>query len=216
MSYQLSWLGFQEYARGRDTSGLTTMPANAGGESRARTYVWRRFKRCHDPLLRRSLFPRTGCCEAAVYHDEAHWDAVFCKWVRLRTLDDVAADATEVTLLGPHGPDDEDDPWSRVADTAPDTVAAVLGGLEVDSLREAIEAFNTEVPFGPEIQQAMLSATYNVEYGYAGDFFDSVKDWLVEQLPDSFNRDASGRQRLKRALDRSRAYVRAALRPPDA
>lgn len=208
MNYHLSWADFEVYLRNRAPSAETALPATAGGDSLARTYVWKRFQRCHDPLRARSLYPKPRNCDPAVFNDAAHWDNVYQRLVKLRTIDAEAVHATEATLLGPSDPEGVDDPWALVADPDSEVEAIALTELEVDDLRASIvEQFNTDVPFGPELQQAMLVGTYNLGSGFGGDFFETVKESLVEQLPSTFEPGPNGRQRLKRALDRSRAFV---------
>lgn len=208
MTYCLSYRDFTEYIRRWDGSPHTTMAESAGGEVRARLYVWKRFARCHGkPVPPPALLPEARTCKPAVFNDPDHWDAVYRRLVRQRASDARAADYIEGLLPG-ETDDGTVDPWGRIAGRDPEVEDEALADLEVERLRAAIrEEFNTSVPYGPELQEAMLEAAYNLESGFGGDFFASVKDALVQRLPTTFSSDEKGRQRLSRANKRAREFV---------
>lgn len=219
VTYLLCWRDFEAYAIGRDGLPETKLPINAEGESLARQYVWRRFRQCNDPLVRRSLFPKTTSCEPQPYNDASHWDAQFRQWAKLKSRDGLKRRMVEVRLLGPSTPGADDDPLAAVVDPGAGVESTAVTSIEVEVLRESITSdFNTDVTFGPEIQQAMLEATYNLGESYGGGFFRSVEDELIERLPDTFRSGSTDptvrareRQTLKRALDRARRHVRDAM-----
>jgi hypothetical protein len=211
VTYHLSWADFEAYLRRRAASPEVALPPEAAGEALARTYIWNRFLRCHRPVRPRSLFPKARSCDPAVFVDPAHWNNVYQRLVRLRLIDARAMNAIDATLFGPSEYDDLD-PWDLVADPTESTEGEAVTRLEVEHLGAAIvDEFNTDVPYGPELQQAMLEATYDLATDFGDDYFESVKASLVEQLPDVFDPGPAGRQRLKRAIDRSRSFVRGVL-----
>ena len=209
MTYHLSWRDFEDYARKRDASPDTTMPADAGGETRARTFVWNQFRRCYDsPIPGRSLFPKPGSCEPAVYNDAAHWDSVFKRLVRRRTIDAHKSDASGAVLLGPSTPEADDDPWNILEDRGADLEESAEVTLVLEKLKDAVlHQFPTTVPYGPEIQQALLVAVYNFKVGEGGSLYESVNKDLQEQLAESLGTSEKGRAARSRAVRRARAFV---------
>lgn len=215
MTYLLSWRDYQAYLGKRDHLAAGKVGDPADGESLARIYVWKRFRRCHAPLLGRSLFPKKHTCDPQPYNDESHWDAQFRQWSNLRTRDARDQMGVDTTLVLPDFHDRDAAPPRPVQATGPTPVEEAEGAVMYDDLRRSIiEDFNTDVTYGPEIQQAMIEATYNVEQGDQGAFIDLVKDDLKARLPDSFDsgtdddrRRAKERQALGRAAHRAQDHV---------
>lgn len=203
MSFTLSWRAFERYLADRATSAHTTLGDDAAGDSEARLYIWRRFRRCHGaPVPPRSLYPIPVTCEPAVFNDADHWDAWYRRLVKLRNRD--VAFVHDTNLFAPHDyRDPDDDPWTRVEGTGAGVEDQAVTDDEIERLRYAIESsFDTAVPYGPEIREAMLEVVVDLTAGATLEFVSAVSETLAARLPTMLGPDPTGRKRRQRVLDK--------------
>lgn len=206
MTYQLTWRDFTAYIAAR---GSTGSGKRAEAESLARTYVWKRFARCNDPLIDSSIYPKAEDCAPAEFQSREHWDSSYKALIHQRENDVRRSHdrfySNHVTLV-PHANDaDARNPLNEILSSGSSADDSAVFHLEVEQLRDCVRnEFDTDFTCGPEVREAILDFLDAVESNDFSNLDEAIKDGLKQQLPEVFDGSQRGRKALERAIKRAR------------